>query len=63
MLQRYSLLYMCGRTRSDLNISVLLLEMAQAILDSLIIFGTPYYCSIEPGDVWAKDAYTDGREL
>ena len=60
MLERYSLLYISGRKRLDLNIPVLLLEMAQAILDSMIIFGIPYYCSIEPGDVWGKDAFTDG---
>jgi magnesium-transporting ATPase (P-type) len=60
MLERYSLLYISGRTRSDLNVSVLLMEMAQAVLDAMIIFGIPYYCSIEPGDVWGKDAYTDG---
>ena len=60
MLSRYSLLYLSGRKRQDLNVTVLLVEMGQAVLDALIIFGIPYYCSIEPGDVWGKDAYTDG---
>ena len=60
MLLRYSLLYISGRKRADLNVTVLLLEMPRAVLDSLIIFGIPYCCAIEPGDVWGKDAYTDG---
>jgi magnesium-transporting ATPase (P-type) len=60
MVQKYSLLYVVGRKRQDLNIRILLGEMLQAGLDTLIIFGISYYCSIEPGDIWGKNAYNDG---
>jgi hypothetical protein len=60
MLEKYSMLYVSGRMRLDLNINILLIEMAQACVDALLIFGIPYYCSAAPGDVWGDNAYADG---
>ena len=31
-------------------------------MDALLIFGIPYFVSLEPGDVWGSDAY-GGKEI
>ena len=31
-------------------------------MDALLIFGIPYYCSAEPGDVWGDNAFAGERE-
>ena len=36
--------------------------MIQACVDAILIFGIPYFVSLEPGDVWGSDAY-GGKEI
>ena len=31
-------------------------------MDAILIFGIPYFVSLEPGDVWGSDAY-GGKEI
>lgn len=59
-LLKYPILYISGRQRYDLNIRVIVFEMVQAIIDSIIIFGIPYYSYKEVGDVWDSTGKSNG---
>jgi len=59
-LLKYNILYVSGRDRLDLNIYMILAEIAQAVLDAFIIFAIPYYAYRQPFDIWSHDGHTEG---
>jgi phospholipid-translocating P-type ATPase (flippase) len=59
-LLKYNILYVSGRDRLDLNIYMILAEIAQAVIDAFIIFAIPYYAYKQPADIWSKDGHTEG---
>jgi len=59
-LEKYQVLYVSGRRNLDLNVGVIVTEMLQALLDTTITFGIPYYCYLYPADVWGDSGYNDG---
>jgi len=59
-LNKYNILYVSGRDRLDLNIYMILAEIAQAVLDAFIIFSIPYYAYKQPADIWSNDGHTEG---
>ena len=59
-LETYKYLYLSGRLRTDLNVNVVLAQLAQAVVDAVIIYGMPYYAYSEVADVWSSSGKNEG---
>lgn len=59
-LETYKYLYLSGRLRKDLNVAVVLTQLAQAVVDAVIIYGMPYYAYSEVADVWNSQGKNEG---
>jgi hypothetical protein len=54
LILNFNFFYVSGRKRLDLNLKTILLHIAQASVDALIIFFIPYYCYSGSYDVWGN---------